>query len=146
MTFDIDLLTDDLNIKRVYKLIMYLLPTKFEAFWAKCSWLISHTLYWRTAWHLTLTFDLLTWLWIGIIYSYRTIYRLKVWRLYTVLLEWAQVLIAGGFPTLRGSKDPYPVAPERVKKEIFNYCIHCGQSITACSVCLMFATVCLLKK
>ena len=50
------------------------LPTKFEAFGAKHSWVISCTRWSRLAWPLTLTFDLLTWISIGVIYSSRTIY------------------------------------------------------------------------
>ena len=38
------------------------------------SWVISCTRWSRLAWPLTLTFDLLTWISIGVIYSSRTIY------------------------------------------------------------------------
>ena len=64
----------DLNINRGHLLIKDYLPTKFEASGAKRSWFISCTRWSRLAWPLTLTFDLLTWLSIGIIYSSRTIY------------------------------------------------------------------------
>ena len=50
------------------------LPTKFEASGAKRSGVISCTRWSKLAWPLTLTFDLLTWKSIGIIYSPRTIY------------------------------------------------------------------------
>ena len=74
MTFDLDLWRTDLNINRVHKLIKDYLPTKFEACGAKRSWVISCTRKSRLAWPLTLTFDLLTWISIGVIYSSRTIY------------------------------------------------------------------------
>ena len=74
MTFDLDLWPTDLNINRVYLLIKNNLPTKFEVCGAKCSWVISCTRWSRLAWPLTLTFDLLTWISIGVIYSSRTIY------------------------------------------------------------------------
>ena len=74
MTFDLDLWPTDLNINRGHVLIKDYLPTKFEASGAKRSWFISCTRWSRLAWPLTLTFDLLTWLSIGIIYSSRTIY------------------------------------------------------------------------
>ena len=64
----------DLTIKRDHLLIKDYLPTKFEVSWGKRSWVISCTRWSRLAWPLTLTFDLLTWLSIGIIYSSRTIY------------------------------------------------------------------------
>ena len=67
-------LTFDLNINRGHLLIKDYLPTKFEASWAKHSWVISCTRWSRLAWPLTLTFDLLTWISIGVIYSSRTIY------------------------------------------------------------------------
>ena len=72
LTFD--LWPTDLTIKRDHPLIKDYLPTKFEASGAKRSWVISCTLWSRLAWHLTLTFDLLTWMSIGIIYSSKTIY------------------------------------------------------------------------
>ena len=50
------------------------LPTKFEASGAKRSWVTSRTRWSRLAWPLTLTFDLLTWISMGVIYSSRTIY------------------------------------------------------------------------
>ena len=76
MTFDLDFWPTDLNINRGHLLIKdYLhVPTKFEASGAKHSWVISCTRWSRLAWPLTLTFDLLTWISIGVIYSSRTIY------------------------------------------------------------------------
>ena len=62
----------DLNINRDHLLIMGYLRTRFEAYWAKCSWVISCTRSGRWTWPLTLTLDLLTWISIGIIYSSRT--------------------------------------------------------------------------
>ena len=64
----------DLNINRDHLLIKDYLPTKFEASGAKCSWVLGSTRFERLTWPLTLTLDLLTWIWIGIIYSSRTIY------------------------------------------------------------------------
>ena len=74
MTFDLDFWPTDLNINRVHLLIKDYLPTKFEASGAKHAWVISCTRWSRLAWPLTLTFDLLTWISIGVIYSSRTIY------------------------------------------------------------------------
>ena len=74
MSFDLDLWPTDLNIIRGHLLTKDYLPTKFEASWAKRSWVISCTRWSRLAWALTLTFDLLTWISIGVIYSSRTIY------------------------------------------------------------------------
>ena len=74
MTFDLDLWPTDLNINRGHLLIKDYLPTKFEASGAKRSWVISCTRWRKLAWPLTLTFDLLTWISIGVIYSSRTIY------------------------------------------------------------------------
>ena len=74
LTFDLDLWPTDLNINRGHLLIKDFLPTKFEASGAKHSWVISCTRWSRLAWPLTLTFDLLTWISIGVIYSSRTIY------------------------------------------------------------------------
>ena len=74
LTFDTDLWPTDLNINRGHLLIKDYLPTKFEASGAKRSWVISCTRWSKLAWPLTLTFDLLTWISIGIIYSPRTIY------------------------------------------------------------------------
>ena len=92
MTFDLDLWPSDLRIDRDHLLTKdYLptidlltkdyLPTKFKASGAKRSWVISCTRWSKLAWPLTLTFDLLTWKSIGIIYSPRTIYlpSLKLW-------------------------------------------------------------------
>ena len=74
LTFDLDLWPTDLNINRGHLLIKDYLPTKFEASGAKRSWVISCTRWSRLTWPLTLTFDLLTWISIGVIYSSRTIY------------------------------------------------------------------------
>ena len=74
MTFDLDLWPTDLKINRDHLLTKDYLPTKFEASGAKRSWVISCTRWSKLAWPLTLTFDLLTWKSIGIIYSPRTIY------------------------------------------------------------------------
>ena len=74
MTFDLDFWPTELNINRGHLLIKDYLPTKFEASGAKRSWVISCTRWSRLAWPLTLTFDLLTWISIGVIYSSRTIY------------------------------------------------------------------------
>ena len=74
MTFDLDLWPTDLTINRDNFLIKDYLPTKFEASGAKRCWVIHCTRFGRLTWPLTLTFGLLTWLSIGIIYSSRTIY------------------------------------------------------------------------
>ena len=74
LTFDLDLCPTDLNVNRDHLLIKDYLPTKFEASGAKRSRVIRCTRFERLTWPLTLTFDLLTWLSIGIIYSSRTIY------------------------------------------------------------------------
>ena len=74
MTFDLDLWPTDLTIDRDHLLIKDYLPTKFEASVAKRCWVIRCTRFERLTWPLTLTFDLLTWLSIGIIFSSRTIY------------------------------------------------------------------------
>ena len=72
MTFDLG--PSDLTINRDHLLIKDYLPTKFEASGAKRCWVIHCTRFGRLTWPLTLTFDLLTWLSMGIIYSSRTIY------------------------------------------------------------------------
>ena len=78
MTYDLDLWPTGLNMDHL--LIKDYLPTKFEASEAGHSWVISCTSYGQSTWPLTLTFDLLTWISIGIIYSSRTIYRTyQVW-------------------------------------------------------------------
>ena len=74
MTFDLDLRPTDLKINRDHLLTKDYLPTKFEASGAKRSWVISCTRWSTLAWPLTFTFDLLTWISIGVIYSPRTIY------------------------------------------------------------------------
>ena len=60
MTFDLDLWPTDLTINKDHLLIKDYIPTKFEAS--------------RLVWPLTLTFELLTWMSIEIMYSSRTIY------------------------------------------------------------------------
>ena len=72
MTFDLG--PSDLTINRDHVLIKDYLPTKFEACGAKHCWVICCTRFERLTWPLTLTFDLLIWLSIGIIHSSRTIY------------------------------------------------------------------------
>ena len=74
LTFDLDLWPTDLNVNRDHLLIKDYVPTKFEACGAKRCWVIGCTRFGRLTWPLTLTFDLLTWMSIGIIYSSRTIY------------------------------------------------------------------------
>ena len=74
MTFDLDLWPTDLTINRDHLLIKDYLPTKFEVSGAKSCWVIRCTRFGRLTWPLTLTFDLLTWISIGIIDSSRTIY------------------------------------------------------------------------
>ena len=69
LTFDLDLWPTDLNVNRDHPLIKDYLPTKFEASGAKRSRVIHCTRFERLTW--PLTFDLLTWLSIGIIYSSR---------------------------------------------------------------------------
>ena len=63
-----DLWPTDLNINRGHLLIKDYLPTKFEGYGAKHSLVISCTRWSK------LTFDLLTWISIGVMYSSRTIY------------------------------------------------------------------------
>ena len=64
-----------LNINRDHLLIKDYLRINIEASRAiKRSWIISCTRWSRLTWPLTLTFDLLTWISIRIIYSSRTIY------------------------------------------------------------------------
>ena len=74
LTFDLDLSSTDLNIDRGHLLIKDYLPTKFEASGSKRSWVISCKRYMRQTWPLSLTFNLLTWISIGIIYSSWTVY------------------------------------------------------------------------
>ena len=74
LTFDLNLWPTNLVINRDHLLIKDYLSTKFEASGAKCSRVISCTRCGRRTWPLTLTFDLLTWILLGITYSLRTIY------------------------------------------------------------------------
>ena len=87
MTFNTDLWPTDLNVNRGHVLIKDYLPTKFEASGAKRSWVISCTRWSKLAWPLTLTFDLLTWISIRIIYSSRTIDQLSLKLLGQSFLE-----------------------------------------------------------
>ena len=77
----------DLKINRDHLLNKDYLPTKFEASGAKRSWVISCTRWSKLAWPLTLTFDLLTWISIGIIYSPRAIYLPSLKLLWQSVLE-----------------------------------------------------------
>ena len=61
-------------INRDHLLVTVYLPTEFEASGAKYCLVISCTRYWWSTWPFTLTFDKLTSISIGIIYSSRTIY------------------------------------------------------------------------
>ena len=69
-----DLWPTDRKINRDHLLIIDYLPTKFEASRRKHCWVISCRRYGRSTWPLTLTFDLLTWISIGITYSSKAIY------------------------------------------------------------------------
>ena len=100
MTFDLDLWPNDLNINRGQVLIKDNLPTKFEASGAKRFRVISCTRWSRLAWPLTLTFDLLTWLSIGVIYWSRTIYLPCLKLLGQSVLE-LSVAQGWGIPTYR---------------------------------------------
>ena len=74
MSFDLELWPTDLNINRIYLLQKDYLPTKFKTSRTKRSRVISCTRCGRRSWPFTLSFDLLTWISIGIIYSPRPIY------------------------------------------------------------------------
>ena len=100
MTFDLDLWPTYLTINRDHLLIKDYLPTKFEASGAKRSWVISCTRWSKLAWLLTLTFDLLTWKSIGIIYSPRTIYLPSLKLLGQSVIE-LSVAQGKGLPTYR---------------------------------------------
>ena len=99
LTFDLDLCSTDLNINRDHLLIMDYLPTKFEAYGAKRSWVIRCTRFGRLTRPLTL--NLLTWISIGIIYSTRTIYlpSLKLLGQSVLELSVAQLKVKGYRPT-----------------------------------------------
>ena len=56
LRFDLDLSPTDLNINRDHLLIEDYLPTNFEAYVVKHSWVIRYTKCWRRTWLLTLTF------------------------------------------------------------------------------------------
>ena len=100
MTFDLDLWPTDLNINRDHLLIKDYLPTKFEASGAKRSWVIRCTRFGRQTWPLTLTFHLLIWISIGIIYLSRTIYLPSLKLLGQSVLE-LSVAQGKGIPTYR---------------------------------------------
>ena len=87
LTFDPDLWPTDLSINRDHLLSKDYLPTKFEASGEKRSWDIRGTRCGRLTWPLTLTFDLLAWISIGVIYSSRTIYLPKLKILGQSILE-----------------------------------------------------------
>ena len=87
MTFDLDLWHTDLNINRDHLLVKDYLPTKFEASEAKHSWVISCTRWSKLAWPFTLTFDLLTWISIGVISASRTTYLPSLKLLRQIILE-----------------------------------------------------------
>ena len=87
MTFDPDLWPTDLNINRDHLLIKDYLPTKFEATEAKHSWVISCTRWRKLVWPMTLTFDLLTWISIGVISASRTTYLPSLKVLRQIILE-----------------------------------------------------------
>ena len=93
----LDLWSTDLNVNRdhLHVLIMDYLPTKFEAYGAKRSWVIRCTRFGRLTRPLTL--NLLTWISIGIIYSTRTIYlpSLKLLRQSVLELSVAQLKVKG---------------------------------------------------
>ena len=91
--FTFDLSPTDLNINRGHLINKDFLLTKFEVSGAKHSWFIDCTRCWRPTWPLTLTFDLLTWQSIGIIYSSRTIYLPSLKLLGQSVLE---LLVAQG--------------------------------------------------
>ena len=114
MTFDLDLWPTDLNINRGHLLIKDYLPTKFEASGAKRSWVISCTRWNKLAWPLTLTFDLLTWKSIGIIYSPRTIYLRSLKLLGQSVIE-LSVAQGEGLPTYRPTDIPTYRPTDRCK-------------------------------
>ena len=100
-----DLWPTDLKINRDHLLTKDYLPTKFGASGAKRSWVISCTRWSKLAWPLTLTFDLLTWKLIGIIYSPRTIYLPSLKLLGQSVLE-LSVAQGEGIPTYRHTHRP----------------------------------------
>ena len=112
MTFDPDLWPTDLKINRGHLLIKDYLPTKFEASGAKHFWVISCTRWSKLAWPLTLTFDLLTWKSIGIIYLPRTIYLPSLKLLGQSILE-LSVAQGYGIPTYRPTDIPTDIPTDR---------------------------------
>ena len=93
LTFDLDLWPTDLNIIRGHVLIKDYLPTEIEISGAKHSWVFSCRRCERQTWSLTLTFDLLTWILLGVMYSSRTIYLPSLKLLGQSVLE---LLVAQG--------------------------------------------------
>ena len=85
--------------------VYLVVPTKFEGYGAKRSWVISCTRWSKLAWPLTLTFDLLTWKSIGIIYSPRTIYLPSLKLLGQSVIE-LSVAQGWGLPTYRPTDIP----------------------------------------
>ena len=83
----LDIWPTDLTINRDHLLTKDYLPTKFEASRTKRFWVIRCTRFERLTWPLTLTFDLLTWLSIRIIYSSRTIYLPSLKLLWQSVVE-----------------------------------------------------------
>ena len=73
LTLNLALWPTDLNINRDHLIIKNYVPSKFEASGAKHCWVTSFTRCRRLTWPLTLTFDLLTWISIGIICLWGTI-------------------------------------------------------------------------
>ena len=88
MTSNTDLWPTDLKVNRDHLLTKDYLPTMFGASGAKHSWVISCTRWSKLAWPLTLTFDLLTWKSIGIIYSPRTTYLPTTFEASGAKLSW----------------------------------------------------------
>ena len=114
MTFDLDLWSTDLTINRDHLLTKDYLPTKFEASGVKRYWVISCTKWSKLAWPLTLAFDLLTWKWIGIICSPRTIYLPSLKLLGQSVIE-LSVAQGKGLPTYRPTDQPTDIPTDRCK-------------------------------
>ena len=75
----LDLWPTDLKINRDHLLTKDYVPTKFEVYGAKRSWVISCTRWSKLAWPLTLTFELLTWISIGIKFSHQGLSTYQIW-------------------------------------------------------------------
>ena len=82
LTFDPDLWPTDLSINRDHLLNKDNTPTKLDASGAKRSWVIRRTRFGRLARLFTLTFDLLTWVSLGAIYSSRGIFLSSLQRVW----------------------------------------------------------------